>query len=391
MDELDLLLEQLAESSSHGSDAEPIKQKTLSARATSQLKQSESTALIDGAEKTVDGSYSVLSAPVEAAGVISPSTATQELDSLMNELLGLDLINKEIKVSEDAPTPEPPPKPLSKIVKKNSKESPERVPRAVNGHHPGQGDKQSRGVDAIDDLLGSLSSDMEKMGVRTVAKGHCASCGKCICGKMITALGQVWHPEHFVCWACKGELGTCSFFERDGRPYCETDYQKLFSPLCAYCNGPITLFRFLNVPYFVSAGFLERDGKPYCPRDFYLLFAPKCSGCGEPVKENYLSAANGTWHPDCFVCADCLKPFMDGFFLELNGRPLCSLHYHSRQGSLCGTCGEPVLGRCITAMERKFHPEHFVCAFCLRQLSQGVFKEHGGKPYCSTCHSKLFM
>lgn len=48
---------------------------------------------------------------------------------------------------------------------------------------------------------------------------------------------------------------------------------------------------------------MEKDGKPYCPRDFYRLFAPKCSGCGEPVKENYLSAANGTWHPDCFVCA----------------------------------------------------------------------------------------
>lgn len=50
-------------------------------------------------------------------------------------------------------------------------------------------------------------------------------------------------------------------------------------------------------------GFLERDGKPYCTKDFYLLFAPKCSGCGESVKENYLTAANGTWHPECFVCA----------------------------------------------------------------------------------------
>lgn len=39
-------------------------------------------------------------------------------------------------------------------------------------------------TDAIDDLLGGLRTDMEKMGVRTTAKGHCASCGKCIVGKV---------------------------------------------------------------------------------------------------------------------------------------------------------------------------------------------------------------
>jgi len=39
-------------------------------------------------------------------------------------------------------------------------------------------------IDAIDDLLGGLSSDLEKIGVRTIAKGHCASCGKCIVGKV---------------------------------------------------------------------------------------------------------------------------------------------------------------------------------------------------------------
>lgn len=48
---------------------------------------------------------------------------------------------------------------------------------------------------------------------------------------------------------------------------------------------------------------MEKDGKPYCNKDFYHLFAPRCSGCGESVRENYLSAANGTWHPECFVCA----------------------------------------------------------------------------------------
>lgn len=93
----------------------------------------------------------------------------------------------------------------------------------------------------------------------------------------------------------------------------------------------------------------------------------------------------------CISLQDCLKPFTNGCFMELDGRPLCSLDFHLRQGTLCGGCSEPITGRCISALERKFHPEHFVCAFCLRQLSQGIFKEQKGKPYCSVCFNKLFL
>lgn len=60
---------------------------------------------------------------------------------------------------------------------------------------------------------------------------------------MITALGEVWHPEHFVCVECKMELSTTGFFEREGRPYCDEDYHQLFSPRCAYCKGPIVQVR----------------------------------------------------------------------------------------------------------------------------------------------------
>uniref|UniRef100_A0A8C5EVB8 Leupaxin n=2 Tax=Gouania willdenowi TaxID=441366 RepID=A0A8C5EVB8_GOUWI len=260
--------------------------------------------------------------------------------------------------------------------------------------------------DTVDGLLGGLTSDLEKLGVRTTAKGHCVSCNKCIVGKMITALGEVWHPEHFVCVVCKTELSNTGFFEREGRPYCHTDYHQLFSPRCAYCMGPImehiltAMDQTWHPDHFFCThcgspfgpdGFLEKDGKPYCCKDFYHLFAPKCSGCGEAVRENYLTAANGTWHPECFVCSDCLKPFTGGCFMELDGRPLCQLHFHSRQGTLCAGCSEPITGRCISALDRKFHPEHFVCAFCLRQLSQGLFREQRGKPYCSACFDKLFV
>lgn len=57
--------------------------------------------------------------------------------------------------------------------------------------------------------------------------------------QVVTALGRVWHPEHFVCTECETELGNRNFFEKDGRPYCEADYFSLFSPHCAHCDKPI--------------------------------------------------------------------------------------------------------------------------------------------------------
>ncbi|XP_008291470.1 leupaxin isoform X1 [Stegastes partitus] len=345
---------------------------------------------------SVTNVYSALPAPVAASS--DADSPTQELESILQDLMGL-------AEGEHAATPPP-------LTQKQSvKKKPEGGQQNTEGSSSPAGSDpktstQRKKTDTIDDLLGGLSSDLEKIGVCTTAKGHCASCNKCIVGKMITALGQVWHPEHFVCVACKAELSTTGFFERDGRPYCDKDYHQLFSPRCAYCKGPImqNIVTALDQNWhpehffcthcgglFGPEGFLEKDGKLYCCKDFYHLFAPKCSGCGESVRENYLTAANGTWHPECFVCADCLKPFTDGRFMELAGRPLCSLHFHSRQGTLCGSCGEPITGRCISALERKFHPEHFVCAFCLRQLSQGIFKEQEGKPYCSACFNKLFV
>ena len=57
--------------------------------------------------------------------------------------------------------------------------------------------------------------------------------------QVITALGKTWHPEHFCCANCQQELGSKNFFEREGKPYCESCYHNLFSPRCAYCDGPI--------------------------------------------------------------------------------------------------------------------------------------------------------
>ncbi|XP_054568498.1 paxillin isoform X1 [Eptesicus fuscus] len=257
----------------------------------------------------------------------------------------------------------------------------------------------------LDSMLGSLQSDLNKLGVATVAKGVCGACKKPIAGQVVTAMGRTWHPEHFVCTHCQEEIGSRNFFERDGQPYCEKDYHTLFSPRCHYCNGPIldkvvtALDRTWHPEHFFCAqcgaffgpeGFHEKDGKAYCRKDYFDMFAPKCGGCARAILENYISALNTLWHPECFVCRECFTPFINGSFFEHDGQPYCEVHYHERRGSLCSGCQKPITGRCITAMAKKFHPEHFVCAFCLKQLNKGTFKEQNDKPYCQNCFLKLF-
>lgn len=83
-------------------------------------------------------------------------------------------------------------------------------------------------------------------------------------------------------------------------------------------------------------------------------------------------------------------PFNSSSFYEYNGLPYCEIHYHYKRGSLCCSCQQPINGRCITAMNKKFHPEHFICSFCTKQLNKGTFKEQNDKPYCHPCYTKLF-
>ena len=61
-----------------------------------------------------------------------------------------------------------------------------------------------------------------------------------------------------------------------------------------------------------------------------------------------------------------------------------------KRAYICAACDNLITGRCITAMMRKFHPEHFVCSFCLKQLNKGTFKEKAEKPYCHGCFVRLF-
>lgn len=136
--------------------------------------------------------------------VITASTATMELDMLM-----VDLVKFEPQIPTSSDNDE-------------------------------VGKESTSAMTKLSNMLGSLELDMENIhGVSTVAKGMCAACKKPILAKVLDALGRQWHPEHFTCASCEAELANVTYYESNGRPYCEKDYHELFAPRCAYCNGPI--------------------------------------------------------------------------------------------------------------------------------------------------------
>lgn len=337
----------------------------------------------------------------------SITSASQQLDDLMASLheFHFSVNNRNSSTSDHSSEP-----PYAKPQKQHKTSSSSQNAIVASPPNPDQittdpAQLATSDKGDLDEMLNDMNKDLVKQGIRAASKGVCGACGKPVMGEVTTALGQVWHPEHFVCVVCDTEIGTSTFFEREGKPYCEEDYHRLFAPTCAYCEQavlgqcvtalnktwhPEHFFCAMCGNFFGDDGFHEFEGKPYCRADYYNMFAPKCGGCNKPILTNYISALNKKWHPECFVCRECMAPFTHGSFFELDGLPFCETHYHAKRGSLCAGCQKPITSRCISAMGKKFHQEHFVCAFCLKQLNKGTFKDHNDKPYCHQCFIKLF-
>jgi paxillin len=258
----------------------------------------------------------------------------------------------------------------------------------------------------LDSLLKDLNQQLSGMvNDSPYSKGTCSTCKQAILGEVVTAVGKTFHPEHFVCGNCRNPLGSGVFYEQGGVQHCERCYQELFCPRCGHCDKPVmdrcitAMGKKWHVEHFIctqclrpfeNGNFFEKDGRPYCDYDFFNLFAPKCGGCGEPIRADSINALGVQWHPEHFACAYCRKSLAGGVFFEHQGKPYCETHYHMQLGSLCSGCGKPIAGRVVSALDKKWHPEHFVCAFCMNPLAGGSFLEKNHKAYCRDCHNKLF-
>ncbi|XP_053602557.1 PDZ and LIM domain protein Zasp isoform X13 [Plodia interpunctella] len=173
----------------------------------------------------------------------------------------------------------------------------------------------------------------------------CASCNGNIRGPFITALGRIWCPEHFICVnaTCRRPLQDIGFVEENGQLYCEYCFEQYIAPACDKCHAKIKgdclnaigkhfhpeCFNcvycgklFGNNPFFLE------DGLPYCEADWNELFTTKCFACGFPVEagDRWVEALNNNYHSQCFNCTVCKKNLEGQSFFAKGGRPFCKIH-----------------------------------------------------------------
>lgn len=58
-------------------------------------------------------------------------------------------------------------------------------------------------------------------------------------GDCLNAIGKHFHPECFSCGHCGKLFGNTPFFLEDGMPYCEADWNELFTTKCFACGFPV--------------------------------------------------------------------------------------------------------------------------------------------------------
>ncbi|CAM6006363.1 unnamed protein product [Sphagnum balticum] len=109
------------------------------------------------------------------------------------------------------------------------------------------------------------------------------------------------------------------------------------------------------------------------------------------------------WHQECFVCAQCFRPFPDGIFYEFEGRKYCEHDFHVLFAPCCGRCGEFIVGRVIkgralcrecNAKEKAAGLGKYVCHKCHAIIDEGHIKWRGEAyhPYhynCKQCGTEL--
>ncbi|KAK3723825.1 hypothetical protein QZH41_019499, partial [Actinostola sp. cb2023] len=112
---------------------------------------------------------------------------------------------------------------------------------------------------------------------------RCAGCGDEIKGSQaLLALDKQWHLWCFTCTKCHTLLSG-EYMGKDGKPYCEKDYQELYGVACAGCGG------------YITGKVLQAGDKHYHPK------CSRCARCNQVFgegEEMYLQG-NEIWHPRC--------------------------------------------------------------------------------------------
>uniref|UniRef100_A0A669DFH1 Actin binding LIM protein family, member 3 n=1 Tax=Oreochromis niloticus TaxID=8128 RepID=A0A669DFH1_ORENI len=186
-------------------------------------------------------------------------------------------------------------------------------------------------------------------GQRSSGPIRCQRCREVCKGEVVRVQETHFHVKCFTCTVCNCDLAQSGFFQKKGEYICTADYQRLYGTRCDRCDAFIT---------------------------------------GEVV-----SALGRTYHPKCFVCSVCSKPFPIGDRVTFSGKDcVCQQCSHTlvksnepikiHGPSHCAGCGAEIKqGQSLLALDKQWHVSCFRCRTCNMVLT-GEYISKDGVPYC---------
>ncbi|XP_030235590.1 actin-binding LIM protein 1a isoform X11 [Gadus morhua] len=134
-----------------------------------------------------------------------------------------------------------------------------------------------------------------------------------------------------------------------------------------------------------------KNGDYLCTLDYQRMHGTRCNGCGDFVEGEVVTALGKTYHPACFVCTICKRPFPAGDRVTFNGKDcLCQYCVQPMSpgpkdvvgSSNCAGCGRDIKnGQALLALDRQWHLGCFKCKACAKVLT-GEYISKDGAPYC---------
>ncbi|XP_051536545.1 actin-binding LIM protein 3-like [Myxocyprinus asiaticus] len=149
------------------------------------------------------------------------------------------------------------------------------------------------------------------------------------------------------------------------------------------------------------SGFFQKRGKYICTEDYQRLYGTKCDSCGDFITGEVVSALGRTYHPKCFICSICSKPFPIGDRVTFCGKKcVCQQCSHTLGNSNepvkihgpshCAGCKEEIKhGQSLLALEKQWHVSCFKCQTCGMVLT-GEYISKDGIPYCVSDYQNQF-
>ncbi|XP_032251349.1 actin-binding LIM protein 2 isoform X17 [Phoca vitulina] len=225
----------------------------------------------------------------------------------------------------------------------------------------------------------------------------CNTCGNVCKGEVLRVQNKYFHIKCFVCKACGCDLAEGGFFVRQGEYICTRDYQRLYGTRCFSCDQFIEgeVVSALGKTYHPDCFVCAACRLPFPPGDRVTFNGkecmcqkcslPKtagssvhlsqglwsCGGCGTEIKNGQsLVALDKHWHLGCFKCETCGKQ-LDAEYISKDGLPYCEADYHTKFGIRCDGCEKYITGHVLEAGEKHYHPLCALCVRCGRMFAEG--------------------